>query len=139
MNKILSIAQDVRNKCEEFAKSNASKKYDFHNQDDLGCMCAVASFVLARALRRNRIKCNIVSGEFYDNGWPAGNHCWVEVRNKIVDITATQFGDFPPVYVTSKKDEQYKDGSVRNSFLWFYDWNGQKPSPKVIKKILKTS
>ena len=26
-------------------------------------------------------------------------HCWVKVKGKVVDVTATQFGDYPPVLV----------------------------------------
>jgi hypothetical protein len=138
MQKIRSIARIVRKKCEAFAKSEASKNCDFHNQEDLSCMCAVASFVLAEALRENGLECNVVHGNFYLNGCYRSEHCWVEVKNKIVDITATQFkSSIPKVYIISNKNPQFVDKEIKNDYLSFHNWAGQMPSPKVTEKILK--
>lgn len=140
MNKIRAIASRVRRKCEAFAMSSAASNYDFHNNDDLSCMCAVASFVLAEALKKQGIKCNVIHGNFWEGGWDRGEHCWVEVGRNIVDITATQFlPDGPKVYIVSKKNRQYRRGEVKNHYSQFKNWYSQRPSPWVSQKILKCS
>lgn len=138
MKNLRVIALGVRKKCEKFALSNASINYDFHNQNDLACMCAVASFVLAEALRKNGIKCNVLYGKFHlpKRNW-GSEHCWVEVGRKIVDITATQFQDLPKVYIVSNKSGQYRGGVVQNNYDQFDSWGGQMPTPLVSQKILK--
>lgn len=139
MQKIRSIAKIVRKKCEVFAKSEDSTNYDFHDHDDLSCMCAVASFVLAEALRKNGFECNVIHGKFYLNGCYRSEHCWVEVKNKIVDITATQFkSSIPKVYIVSDKNPQFVDKEIKNGYSSFYNWSSQMPSPKVTENILKT-
>ena len=140
MQKIRSIAKIVRKKCEVFAKSRASTNYDFHDKDDLSCMCAVASFVLAEALRKNGFECNVIHGNFSRYGCYNSEHCWVEVKNKIIDITATQFkSSIPKVYIVSNKNRQFIDKEIKNDYQSFYKWSSQMPSPKITEKILKTA
>lgn len=86
-----------------------------HYKDDtLMGYCCDASRILQRTLRRKGIKTRVVKG-FYKIDDPAAYygsdnpldipeaiHFWLEVRGKIVDITATQFWDavkeeIPPV------------------------------------------
>lgn len=139
MNDIRIIAEKVRKSCERFAKSNASKDYDFHNSDCLGCMCAVASFTLAHALKRNGIHCDVVHGCFYnDDGRFNGEHCWVEIGPEIVDITATQFyPNWQKVHIVEKGSPNYRFGKVKNDHRLFKNWLCQRPSPTVAKKILQ--
>ena len=139
MNDIRIIAEKVRKSCEKFANSDASKDYDFHNSNCLSCMCAVASFTLATALRQNGIQCDVVKGYFYDNGDEIqGDHCWVEIGPDIVDITVTQFyPNWQKVYITQKGSRNYRDGVVKNDYQHFKSWLCQNPTPAVTKKILQ--
>lgn len=49
--------------------------------------CAIGSYAFWRCLRAMRYRATFVC--HFDG---ASGHCWVEARNHIVDITATQFG-----------------------------------------------
>lgn len=145
--KVISIAKSIRKKCEKFALSSKSKNYDFHGMEDLGCMCAVASFVLREALRKNGIACQVVRGEYDDE-----THCWVELDDggtivdwvelkggTIVDITATQFGVNKKVYISDYKNKKYKwlDDYGYVEIKDMKEWDSQKPSNHLTKKILK--
>ena len=59
---------------------------------DLTGACAIGSFLVWKLLQE--YKPTLVVGDAPDMG-----HCWVKVRGKVVDVTATQFGDYPPVLV----------------------------------------
>ncbi len=136
MKKILKIAKDVRKKCEDFAMSSESCHFDFHNQPSLDCMCAVASFALYTALKHKNITSKVVYGMFDKTGC----HCWVEYRNWIIDITATQFDNVKrPVYVTKKTNKLYEKEQVFRGYnrKFFNKWDTQKPSRKTSYHILR--
>ena len=59
---------------------------------DLTGACAIGSFLVWKLLQE--YKPTLVVGDAPDIG-----HCWVKVRGKVIDVTATQFGDYPPVLV----------------------------------------
>jgi len=133
MNKrVLAIVQDVRKRCEDFAFSRKAKDYPFYKEANLDCMCAVASFVLHTALRRNGFKSRVAYG-FFDRD---SNHCWVELNKYIIDITASQF-ELKPIYITHKDNDLY---AKKRSFIrysrFFHNWGGQKPSSRISRSIL---
>ena len=145
MKRLLSIAKIVRKKCEKFALSKDSIDYDFNGENDLTCMCAVASFALYEALRQQGITCKVVEGLFYQFKEEPRNyqhylrrysHCWVKAGKKVIDITATQFGDYPKVHVVSNKNKKYRSMKTITDYNYFNDWYGQTPSETVSKKIL---
>jgi len=61
---------------------------------DMGCGCALASVALMRLLDAAGIECTLLLGEF-----KGMTHCWIQVEDTYIDITATQFGDFERVHV----------------------------------------
>lgn len=127
---VRSIAKKVRKQCESFAFSKASEGYDFSYRGDLECMCAVASYALMTALQKKKIPCKMISGTcYYDN------HCWVEVYNHIVDITATQFGINKRVYISKDKSNYAAESDVKSchSLGW---GKSQNPTRKLTKRIL---
>ena len=137
--KIRSIAERVRAKCEKFAMSKRSKRYDFHSKEDLNCMCAVASYTLSLALKKEDIDCNMFFGQF-DGMY----HCWVETKRHIVDITATQFGDddFSKVFISPKLIDgndniEHYDGGEAVDPNKMTDWGNQRPNLKLSQRILK--
>ena len=132
IGEIKSIATQTRKKCENFAMSDAAIMYDFYNFRNLSCMCAIASFVLAKELNKHNIKAKMVEGTFEGEA-----HCWVEWKNWIIDITATQFDIEAPVYIVKKTDEKYKAKKVKQSYKDFRIWpREQKPSKTVCKMIM---
>lgn len=57
---------------------------------NLAGMCAIASFTLARALKDEGVSAQIMQGE----ACGGFGHCWVEVNDEVVDVTATQFAQY---------------------------------------------
>lgn len=73
-------------------------------QRDLMGACAISSYVLWKVLKKSGIESNFIQGDF-EFEWNA--HCWVEIENIIVDITATQFGYDRKVVFSDKSDVNY--------------------------------
>jgi len=141
---IFDIASKVRKACEKFSYSDKAKNYDFHLKKDLSCMCAVASTVLKEVLLRNSIQSKFVCGQFSEfevEGLPrhGDDHCWVECGNKIIDITATQFGNFKSVWIVSKKHYFYiKAFECDFRYLKKVGWDkSQRPNKRVVSQILR--
>jgi len=94
ISKLHKIASYVRNKI---------------NVSDTTGLCAIASHRLVRIANRLGIKCKLCVGYF---GYTYGdfqdtsnqNHAWVEYGGKIIDITADQFGSYPRVMITDRKN-----------------------------------
>jgi hypothetical protein len=158
MDKVLDIAKKVRRACHKFAMSDDSMPYDFHDDPNLGCMCAIGSYVLYQELKDAGYSPELKIGTF--NKFTT--HCWVEIDDKIVDITATQFkeqkrivnldGDYvalddepldfiPDIFVTENTSPLYSNGKKMKNILSFRGWvTGQKPNrfvSKLIRKLIK--
>jgi hypothetical protein len=131
MTDIRDVAEEVREKCLDFALSDDSIGYDFNGKADLFSMCAVASATLFRELCRRRIGKNpkVVEGEYW-----AKEHCWVEVDGYVVDITASQFKG-PQIVI--EPIEAVKDGYKSKDRPRLRDWpKEQRPNAKIVRKIL---
>ena len=121
---ILKAAQQLREDLEAFAlywgmAHGADITIERLENGKMSLMgaCAIASWVLWRALRRTGHDAEIVIGwyrmltkedvEF--KLYPMMcNHCWVTVDGQLIDLTATQFGVPHEVYVTDPgQDENY--------------------------------
>lgn len=120
--KIKNIAKKVRKAVEKLAKSDNYYSFD----KNLKCACALASYFLSKELNKNKIKSKVVWGNFI-KGKKNYSHCWVVVKNQIVDITATQFGIKHKVYITDIDSEQYYpvlEGKIAVKSL--KDWNPEQ-------------
>jgi hypothetical protein len=62
-------------------------------------MCAIGSSALVFTLSEFKIRCRLVIGKFRQS-----DHCWVETRTHIIDITATQFGNYDKILIFHKSD-----------------------------------
>lgn len=133
MKTIRNIAVKIRKQCEVFAFSRDAEDYDFYRCHDLSCMCAVASYTLVMALRNKGIKSDMIMGKYGNKH----DHCWVEAKDHIIDITGSQF-NLPNVvvYPLIHKDYQ-KTRIIKNCSNM--DWDGQNPSPEISKRILNNS
>ena len=127
---VRSIAEKVRKQCETFAFSKAAGGYDFNRHYDLACMCAVASHALLTALKKKKIPCKMIRGEYDLDG-----HCWLVVHDHIVDITATQFGIKEEVYV-AKDNEMYVAEAYVKSCRSIGFGKRQNPTRKLTNRIL---
>ncbi len=106
--KIYSIAKKVRKQCELFANSKEARDKDYHESKDLACMCAVASHALLIALKDRGIEAVMVRGKYrkHRDYYPT-HHCWVEYKDSIIDITATQFEVSKKVQIVKSKNPCY--------------------------------
>ena len=99
LEQIRSIAQRVRSRVLEHR----------HNLDvdiDLGGACAIASVALVRVLKREGIDATLVLGQYRN---ALGNHCWVLVGSRIVDLTATQYhATVEVVRIVSQSEPDYE-------------------------------
>jgi hypothetical protein len=136
MKTIRFIAQDVRRRCEIFKSSTDARCYDFYKKNNLKGMCAVASYALHDALKKANIRSRVVNGT-YNAGRYWSGHCWIEYKDHIIDITATQFKIHRPVRIVRKTSRLYTKANVFNKYRDFFRWiPSQKPSPEITQKIL---
>ena len=137
---IYQIASRCREVSEKFVGSIDAQRFDFFdtgNDRDLACFCACASWFLAQKLKDKGISALVIMGSIDKED---DNHCWVEVENHIVDITATQFrfARKKPVIIASYKEyeKHYERGRVVESVNISRGWPiAQKPNEKVINKL----
>lgn len=142
--KVIPIASLVRKQCEEAIPS--FNKMNFYFCSDLGGMCAIASYALKQSLSKFKIRSKMVVGSFDWRGnhpYPNYcNHCWLEVADKIIDITASQFDKFPSVYIVPKDDSKYKPFNMlaikkEIGTLKKMQWpEEQTPCKKILNQIL---
>lgn len=86
------IARRARAATERFAR----RWPDIGYPDDLGCYCAIGSYILAQALVGSGIPARLVVGFWNSDQSKLADdqgdcHCWVEAGGNSIDITATQF------------------------------------------------
>jgi len=102
-NQLLEIAAETREVIE------SSGIYT----SDLEGACAVASEYIVQKARNLNIRATFICGYYqvYDDEYVIDfdyknclntNHSWIEYKNKIIDVTATQFAIFDTVHVVAK-------------------------------------
>lgn len=130
LGKIKEIAKKIRKAFEEIEESET------YNKGDLGGYCARASIQLYLACRREGIRISMVEGI---------GHMYNKYNGKIIDITATQFGERSKVLIREYKKEppEYhkylrKHPSVISIInLWWAPYYEQVLSDgKTVKKYL---
>ena len=79
--------------------------------DDLSEYCAIASHFLVSIAKRYGYKLNLIEGVAFE---PCDydfdidtNHCWVQYKGKIIDLTATQFGVKTKIHVVDDTNKNY--------------------------------
>lgn len=117
-DKYVRIARKARRACEIFAMSDEAVEYDFHNQEDLTCMCAIATFFLKDLFEKAGLK---------GNARQTRHHCFFETDGVVVDITFTQFGFKKKVYVDRLKSY--------SAFLREVTFDGNRRIPSVTKRL----
>ena len=84
-NKVQEIATRVRKWAE---RSNIGRGKPFPS--DLCGMCAIAAAKLFTELKKEGFDARIVTND---------HHCFVQIRDWIIDVTATQFGQPPVLFI----------------------------------------
>lgn len=114
------------------------------NPDNLFGGCAIASYTLYKALIKLGHQPKFIMREN-----DCTSHCWVELNDHVIDLTATQFNMSLPKVLITKRDDYFKSipelikytdkfcnrGAVRIVNQWYE----QSPSTyyKQIRKFLK--
>lgn len=100
LDKVRSIAEKARKWAERYVKRKPGYGYD----EDLACLCAIASAYLCHQLQKNGVKAKIAEND---------SHCFIKIGDYAVDITATQFNDsqraFAPVEIRPLAEMQVYD------------------------------
>lgn len=105
IDQIKTLAKHTRNLCE---------RYLIAYPLNLEGACAIASFHLYKSALKNNIKLKLCYGECKDKRGLYHHHYWVEFKDKIIDITSTQFGYRNKVRIKNKsKDYRYIDKSSK--------------------------
>ena len=124
---IYNISRKCRKRLEKYAK-------DFNFPDNLEELCAIASATLFKEFEKHGIKSKIILNPF---------HCFVKIDDKIVDITASQFGvQYPKILI--KKYEKvednlwWKEEKSFTSIKRLYNWQYIRKWPnRQLAKIIK--
>ena len=132
--KILKIAKTTRNVVEDFVKEVGTE-----NPKTLECCCAIASYTLFFSLRHFRYNPTLVIGSYNDF---YVTHCWVELNDKIIDLTETQFGSKKKVAIHNLNSLKYREryeilsGNLDPSLFKFWP-KSQRPVRKLTNKVLE--
>lgn len=138
-NSILNLGKFIRSQVEIWTKDNPDI-----DQYDLGGACAIASYTLYRCLIKLGYEPKLIMADS-----SCGCHCWVELNNYIIDLTATQFNiALPKVLIVSKfhykklipELKNYKTLlNDKNAVKFIKTWNQQSPIiySSKIKRLVK--
>ncbi len=143
------IATASRAEMECFARQH--RDIGFQGSDlDLSCYCAIASFFLVMMGRKFGYYLTLVEGvafEKVDNVFEEPdindlreqtNHCWVEYKGKIIDLSAMQFNsDLDRVHIVDACDEDYwptdRNNAVRQSMK--AEWPREQSPYSYLKEL----
>jgi len=129
IEKIRQIALKIRLRCEDYVGSRG------YFASNLGSMCGIASYALKEALDCAHIDVILIYGFYEETG-----HCWLEYRDVIIDITATQFGVRRKVFITHCLNKRYKFNKVMTDMEEFVidGWiENSCPNRELIDRILE--
>ncbi len=107
-------------------EKNAANDGSISCWSDLSGACGYASYGLHKVLPESELVMGIYKGE---------THAWVELGDKIIDITATQFDIRDKVYIVKKggkRSENYKsihrgEEAIINISKWKYPDGWREP------------
>ena len=129
---IRNVAQSVRKWAENL--QNRHKMWG----DDLRCMCAITSYQIFIKLKKRG---------FFPTLRLNNDHCFITCNELLIDVTATQFGDYPKVITRkltlSQMQKHIWDARVfintREEAVKFFDVNGwpSEQNPFKYKKSIK--
>ena len=125
--KIYNISRKCRKRLEKYAR-------DFNFPDTLEELCAISSATLFEEFKKHNIKSEIIGNSF---------HCFIRIEDRIVDLTATQFGiQYPKILITKHEKMSdnlyYKEEKTFTSVKRLYNWQYKKEWPnRQLATIIK--
>lgn len=143
-NEHIPIFKKLRSDLKKLSRIHYYK--DELDASDMCGFCAVSSYIVFLYLSKRGFKPKFMLADC---------HCWIEVDNHFVDLTATQFGFEEEILIKNKKDfyKKYKDNSyefrkpikienVENFKGFIKEWpKGQNPihlakKSRIMKQII---
>lgn len=73
------------------------------NSKNLAGACALGSFILHNILNANKIKNTLCVGNFIKDDRKI-SHCWIKVKDYILDPTFSQFSEISNILITNDKN-----------------------------------
>lgn len=137
IDQVRCMAGFVRRELEQLTLTQPFISSPSFSPRDLGGYCGIGSHVLARCLRYAGVRTQIRHGERKEGG----GHVWLVIEGTeiAVDITATQFGPYPPVFIFNQGDEPgwvtRSQGLYVRGFL--KRWGPQSPHEPEYKEALR--
>lgn len=113
VKKAKELALVIRNSLETQLHQN----HKYFSKDLCGA-CGLASYTLYNKLTQLDIESSLIFGYFKKE---TNSHCWVEIDDYIIDITATQFGVKHGVYVLPKS-KKYQEVTKIDDLRYFKFW-----------------
>ena len=150
-SQLRKIATASRREMESFAREHVNVGHK-GSDVDLGCYCAIASYFLVMMGRRFGYNLTLIEGSAFEGppsdlyededdylGSDDPNHCWVEYKGMIIDLSAMQFdSSLKKVHVTDIGDEEYwplrRNNAARKSMK---DWPDTQTPYSYIKELRK--
>ena len=144
------IVTATRKEMENFARKHNSIGFGGDPSDDLSCYCAIASYFLVMVGRKFGYNLSLVEGAAFDGTGDEFeysddefadydiNHCWVEHKGKIIDLSAKQFNpSLKKVHVVDVDDNEYwpinRNNAVRKDFK--AQWPNEQSPYTYIKEL----
>lgn len=136
---IKKLGKFIRSEVERWIKGNPDI-----DQYDLAGACAIASYTIYRCLIKLGYNPKFIMA---DSG--CGCHCWVELNDTVIDLTATQFNFELPKVLTSKKKYYFKRVPILKDYTEHYinrsavkytkTWDQQSPIiySRDIRKLVR--
>lgn len=113
---LMMLARRVRKEAVIIANGN-----EYGDCNDLNSYCAITSHFFVSVARRYGYNLSLVEGVAFEDDMEDDfvNHCWVQYRGKIIDLTATQFDVESNIHIVNVTNKKYrairKNQSVINS------------------------
>jgi hypothetical protein len=136
------ILLKVRKALENFALSEDSKDFSFHQDPTLAGCCAVGSFVLKEELASVGVSSNVVYCLYDEKDLLSGpyGHCYVEYKGLILDVTISQFIWHKKILIASQGDKifsKYMMPTNHNDINFDFEYwdDDQRPTTEVVGLI----
>ncbi len=138
--KLFTIAEKARLATEKFANQRSY----IGSPTTLMCYCAIGSKILQLMAKKADYKVTFIQGvyatyrkdvEYTEDNI---NHCWIEYKNAVIDITATQFGFQQDVFVRTLTEATTHIPVLRHD-TFAASWGEQNPKNhmELINKLVE--
>lgn len=142
------IVDATRAEMESFAREHQHIGFE-GSDEDLSCYCAIASYFLVMMGRKFGYNLSLVEGAAFEGAYEEineddldilVNHCWVEYKGTIIDLSAKQFNpSLQKVHVVSTSSDEYwascRGNEVRKNMK--FEWPHDQSPYSYLKELRK--